>query len=1039
LLKERNEKQMKLSRRFLTAGICIILSIAMLLTGCGNNKADTQSKPIKQPTVTVEGDPTVIFGKTPVADGMKFTVEGKGKLENSTVLKKEYTKLKKDTVINFKLEDKYIDKLADKKLMLRLEYYESTSKSFKIKYNGQSGVVEKSFEMVGNNNWGGLVIKIDDAKFSKKDKFDFSLSLDTATAMWLRSVTVCEDETTPMTAATLLKTDYFTSNGKVIEANVKDYGAVGDGVADDSIAFQTALRDMKTLGGALYVPAGTYKITQDLIIPSGVTLLGDFNRPTRENPKAAGTILAVYVTNIADGNTDYFMTMKAGSCVKGFTIWYPEQDLSSGEAIPYNYTIGISDNIGVTIEDIYLVNSYNGITHKNGDLVHYQQMIKNIYGTPLRTGYMAGRATDSDRHQFFDFSPKFWLGSGLANIPKETVLKNWLLAYGVGFSLGDVDFHYVNDINIEGYKIGMHVRLLHGRIYNFNITDCNVCLYIDNVVIYGGQLTKGVLKANGGENPVALLVGESVTEKFTATNLEISSTGSYALNYLGTGSMALQDSKISVTGTESIAPLHSAAGRISIMNTTFSGGKNDAVFDKDIEESALLNCSSESGSLRIENASKDMLTVETLEENKTVSLNLEEMNRVEAQRQYQNKMPATQKLYNVADYGAKSDKENPVDISALVQKAIDDAAANGGGIVYIPAGDYRLENPITVKSGVELRGANDYFHYILFTLNYTSLLTDYGKGKPKSAPLITLQENAGVRGLSIIYDVISQETVQPYATTIQATGKDDYVINTTVVGGYFIADFNTYKCDNHYIESLNFFTFGTGISMGGGSENGVLLNGHSNPGEMWSTGYNKNSWSGDWTGPLITYVHKNVTAFHYGKSINQVAFMTATFGAKYGVKIDNGANVYIVGHGTDLSVNDVFITGNSNAVIIDLQAIGTNSANPYESTAVVADKNFTGNLAVYNMCAWNINDAAVRVDNGNFSLVGASIMHAGKAAIIATGGNITMTGAIVGGRSLGDIEASVGVKAVTAFGNIVYAKPKYIIADNVKKFGSDLK
>lgn len=44
--------------------------------------------------------------------------------------------------------------------------------------------------------------------------------------------------------------------------SVKDFGAVGNGTTDDTVAIQAAL----TVGGSILVPAGTYKITADLII-----------------------------------------------------------------------------------------------------------------------------------------------------------------------------------------------------------------------------------------------------------------------------------------------------------------------------------------------------------------------------------------------------------------------------------------------------------------------------------------------------------------------------------------------------------------------------------------------------------------------------------------------------------------------------------------------------------------------------------------------------------------------------------------------------
>jgi len=51
--------------------------------------------------------------------------------------------------------------------------------------------------------------------------------------------------------------------------SVRDYGAKGDGVTDDTAAVQRALTDLKAVAtnsfSVLYVPAGTYRITQTLV------------------------------------------------------------------------------------------------------------------------------------------------------------------------------------------------------------------------------------------------------------------------------------------------------------------------------------------------------------------------------------------------------------------------------------------------------------------------------------------------------------------------------------------------------------------------------------------------------------------------------------------------------------------------------------------------------------------------------------------------------------------------------------------------------
>jgi hypothetical protein len=73
-----------------------------------------------------------------------------------------------------------------------------------------------------------------------------------------------------------------------MDVNVRDYGAVGDDTADDTLAFRAALNAIRATGGTCFVPTGTYRISEygimenisDLpnqkpAISSGMHLLGD--------------------------------------------------------------------------------------------------------------------------------------------------------------------------------------------------------------------------------------------------------------------------------------------------------------------------------------------------------------------------------------------------------------------------------------------------------------------------------------------------------------------------------------------------------------------------------------------------------------------------------------------------------------------------------------------------------------------------------------------------------------------------------------------
>lgn len=55
--------------------------------------------------------------------------------------------------------------------------------------------------------------------------------------------------------------------------SIKDFGAVGDGTADDTAAFTLAFAAITY--GQIYLPTGTYKVTSQIVVPKRVRLLGN--------------------------------------------------------------------------------------------------------------------------------------------------------------------------------------------------------------------------------------------------------------------------------------------------------------------------------------------------------------------------------------------------------------------------------------------------------------------------------------------------------------------------------------------------------------------------------------------------------------------------------------------------------------------------------------------------------------------------------------------------------------------------------------------
>src|SRR4051794_32970965 len=79
-------------------------------------------------------------------------------------------------------------------------------------------------------------------------------------------------------------------------ADVRQFGAKGDGATDDTAAFQAAIDAAARAGGGVaHVPAGKYLIKTHLSVPPGVTLEGTWNAPAGKAALAnlGSTLLAV--------------------------------------------------------------------------------------------------------------------------------------------------------------------------------------------------------------------------------------------------------------------------------------------------------------------------------------------------------------------------------------------------------------------------------------------------------------------------------------------------------------------------------------------------------------------------------------------------------------------------------------------------------------------------------------------------------------------------------------------------------------------------
>ena len=183
--------------------------------------------------------------------------------------------------------------------------------------------------------------------------------------------------------------------------NVRDFGALGDGVKDDTAAFVAAMKAAADTGNfAVFVPRGRYLIKTRLDVPDNVTLEGVYRGPTARSKDAGSVLLAVADAGNANGQP--FILLHTSSALRGLTIFHPEQKMKN-PPVPYPWTIrGVGDNI--SLQNIMLVNPYQGVDF--GTFPAGRHSINGLYGQPLYRGLFIDQCFDVGRVEnvhFWDF------------------------------------------------------------------------------------------------------------------------------------------------------------------------------------------------------------------------------------------------------------------------------------------------------------------------------------------------------------------------------------------------------------------------------------------------------------------------------------------------------------------------------------------------------------------------------------------------------------------------------------------------------------
>jgi hypothetical protein len=193
--------------------------------------------------------------------------------------------------------------------------------------------------------------------------------------------------------------------------NVKDFGAVGDGVADDTVAIQAAVDSaIAAGGGTVFFPGGTYSILS-VDIRHGLTLVGDgaavITRPNNAGGSlAAGKWIRSFTTqndkwnNAEDSPPLVIQNLIFDGNMENQFGWHsaPNSDLEQAAMIFLTANTASAGRLRVVVDSCtFLSGSADAIhTYQNVDLTSSNCWANDVWrgGLTITGGYTKIRATN---------------------------------------------------------------------------------------------------------------------------------------------------------------------------------------------------------------------------------------------------------------------------------------------------------------------------------------------------------------------------------------------------------------------------------------------------------------------------------------------------------------------------------------------------------------------------------------------------------------------------------------------------------------------
>jgi hypothetical protein len=245
-------------------------------------------------------------------------------------------------------------------------------------------------------------------------------------------------------------------------------------------------------------------------------------------------------------------------------------------------------------------------------------------------------------------------------------------------------------------------------------------------------------------------------------------------------------------------------------------------------------------------------------------------------------------------YGAAGNGTN--DDTTAIQSALNDAAAAGGGVVFLPRGNYLIASNLMVPAQTSLVGIWRAPQAYSQNLG-TTLLAVQGAGSTSGTPFITLQgPNSTLDGVTIFYpNQVAANPPTPYPWTIGGGGGDNVTIqNVLLVNPYMGIDLASHTCARHLVRFVYGQPLLTGIAVDQCYDIGRIMDIHFWP--FWSQNTN-----------LEAFQSANAVTFDFMRTDWEVVQDVFSWGYSIGARFRASASGSMNGQMSNINFDNVDI------------------------------------------------------------------------------------------------------------------------------------